>query len=351
MCVLHWGQECIACCAKKFKKGEHKMKTEAIWVTEPYHVEVREMEIPEEPLADEVQISTKACGICAWDSAMYQGVTGPGDPPYAIGHEAVGVITKVGSLVKDFKVGDKVAVCSATYNTQMAKVVNNKATGICHLPDELENWADAVYEPTNCVVNLLALGEIEPGDRVVLVGCGYMGALTIMGLVNGSQAGEIIVFEAREDRCELARELGADKVFGLNKEGGFEGYDELMAAGGADVVIDFTTGEAGFAFSQTCLKPTAGKLLIGSWHRQKLTIDATNWHLGGITIKNLSPMSNPHYTDIIPKTAELVKRGVYNPGRLVSHVVNYKSPDLNHIFEISISKQEDYMKGVVTFED
>ncbi|MDC7290588.1 alcohol dehydrogenase catalytic domain-containing protein [Blautia schinkii] len=327
------------------------MKTEAIWVTKPFHVEVQPLEVADEPLADEVQIETKACGICAWDSAMYQGITGPGDPPYAIGHEAVGIVTKVGSLVTDYKVGDKVAVCSATYNVQMAKVVNNKATGVCHLPDDLENWADAVYEPTCCVVNLLGLSEIEPGDRVAVVGCGYMGALTIMGLINGSEAGEIIVFETREDRRELARELGVKKVYGLKPDGEFEGFEELKADGGADVVIDFTTGEAGFAFAQKCLRPQAGKLIVGSWHRQNLTIDATNWHLGGITVKNLSPMSNPHYHDMIPRTATLVEKGVYQPGKLVSHVVNYKDAQLNHIFEISISKEENYMKGVVTFDD
>lgn len=327
------------------------MKTDAIWVTRPFHVEVRPLEIADEPLPDEVQVETKACGLCAWDSALYQGITGPGDPPYAIGHEAAGVVTKVGELVKDYKVGDKVAICSASYNEHMAKVVNNKASGICHLPDDLENWADAIYEPTCCVVNLLKLGDIEAGDRVVVVGCGYMGALTIMGLVNGSTAGEVIVFETREDRCQLARELGVEKVYGLKPDGEFDGYKELMESGGADVVIDFSTSEEGFAFAQKCLRPLAGKFLIGSWHRQKLTIDATAWHLGGISIKNLSPMSNLHYQDIIPRTAELIKKGVYDPGKLVTHVVNYKDPELNHIFEISISKEEGYMKGVITFDD
>ena len=327
------------------------METQAVWVTEKNHVEILPLEIATEPAPDEVQIDTRACGICAWDSAMYQGITGPGEPPYAIGHEAAGVITKVGSMVKDFKVGDKASVCSATYSVHMAKTVNNKASGLCRLPDDTEDWAAAVYEPTNCVVNLLALSEIEAGDRVVVVGCGYMGLLTLMGLVNGSQAGEVIAFEINEDRCEMARKIGVKEVHGMGADGVFEGYEDLMKRGGADVVIDFTTGEAGFQFAMSCLKAKAGKLIIGSWHRQKLTIDASVWHLGGITIKNLSPMSNPHYEDIIPRTGVLIEKGVYDPGMLVSHVMNYKDPELNHLFEISISKKENYMKGIVLFDD
>lgn len=323
------------------------MKTEAIWITKPFHAEVLPMEIADEPKPDEVQIETKVCGICAWDSAMYQGITGPGDPPYVIGHEAAGIITKVGSMVKDYKVGDKVAVCSATDCVQMAKVVNNKTSGICRLPDDLTDWKNAVYEPTCCVVNLLYLSGITPGDKVAIVGCGYMGALTLMGLVNGSCAGDIIVFETIKERQELARKIGAKKVYGSDGDG----LQKLLAEGGADIVIDFSSGQGGFEFAQKCLRPKSGKLVLGAWHRQDLTFSGTDWHMGGITIYNLSPQSNRHYEDMIPRTAALVERGVYMPGDLVTHAINYKDPNLNHIFETSISKKEGYMKGVILFDD
>ncbi|MEG0897893.1 MAG: alcohol dehydrogenase catalytic domain-containing protein [Ruthenibacterium sp.] len=327
------------------------MKCDAVWVVKPNEVEIRPVEVRDEPLADEVQIDVKVCGLCAWDSYLFQGISGPGDPPYPIGHEAAGVITKVGSLVTDFKVGDKVAVCSGTDSQEMAKVVNNKAAGVCRLPDTLTNWADAVYEPTCCVVNLLYKSDIQPGDRVVLVGCGYMGSLTLQGLVNGSCAGYISVFEKRPERRELAKKLGADFVFDPYSAEGKKHIEEIAAAGGADVVIDFGASETGYEVATAVLKDKPGKLVLGSWHRHEMKFDGTRWHMGGVTVYNLSPMSNAHYFDLVPRCATLIDKGVYNPGSLVSHVVHYKDAKLADIFEKSISKEDGYMKAVISFED
>jgi threonine dehydrogenase-like Zn-dependent dehydrogenase len=325
------------------------MKCDAVWVVEPNKIEIRPVEVHDEPRADEVQIDVKACGVCAWDSYLFQGISGPGDPPYPIGHEAAGIVTKVGSLVTDFKVGDRVSVCAGTDTQEMAKIVNNKAAGVCHLPDTLTNWADAIYEPTCCVVNLLYKADLQPGDRVVLVGAGYMGLLTLQGLLRGSCAGYVTVLEKRPERREMAKELGADYVFDPYSAEGKQHIEQLVAQGGADVVIDFAASESGYDIANTVMKDLPAKLVIGSWHRHDMTFDGTRWHMSGNIVYNLSPMSNAHYTDLVPRCATLIEKGVYNPGSLVTHVVNYKDPNLAEVFKKSISKEDGYMKAVITF--
>lgn len=57
------------------------MKCDALWVTQPNHLEIRPLEVRDEPLADEVQIAVKACGLCAWDSYLFQGISSPVPPP------------------------------------------------------------------------------------------------------------------------------------------------------------------------------------------------------------------------------------------------------------------------------
>lgn len=326
------------------------MKCDAIWVVEPNKIEIRPVEVHDEPYADEVQIDVKACGVCAWDSYLFRGISGPGDPPYPIGHEAAGIVTKVGSLVTDFKVGDKVAVCSGTDTQEMAKIVNNKAAGVCKLPDDLTDFSKGIYEPTCCVVNLLHKSDIQPGDRVVLVGAGYMGLLTLQGLVRGSCAGYVTVFEIRPERREMAKALGADFVFDPYSPEGKKHIVEIVAGGGADLVIDFAASESGYDVSTSVLKDKPGKFVIGSWHRHEMKFDGTRWHMGGVTVYNLSPMSNSHYFDLVPRTSILVDKGVYDPGSLVTHVVNYKDPKLAEVFEKSITKEDGYMKAVITFD-
>ena len=75
------------------------MKAQALWITAPEVMEIREEELPA-PKYDELQIQTKAVGICAWDSYLYRGMSAPGPLPYRLGHEGVGVVTAMGEGVK-----------------------------------------------------------------------------------------------------------------------------------------------------------------------------------------------------------------------------------------------------------
>lgn len=328
------------------------MKCDALWVVEPNHLEIRPLEVRDEPFPEEVQIDVKACGLCAWDSYLFQGISGPGPMPYTFGHEAVGVITKIGSRVEGFKVGDKVAVCnSGKESKQMAKVVNNAAGGITKLPDDTTDFARSVLEPANCVVNLLYKLQIAPGDHVVLVGAGYMGLLTLQGLMRGSAAGRVTVFEKRPERRELARALGPQCVLDPDSEEGKAKVEEIYGEGGADVVIEFSASDSGFALANQVIGHRGAKFAIGSWHRHNMTFDGTKWHMSGITVYNLSPMSNKHYLDISNRTGLLISQGVYDPAVLVSHIVNYRDPDIETVFRKSITKEDGYMKAVISFED
>ena len=130
-------------------------------------------------------------------------------------------------------------------------------------------------------------------------------------------------------------------------EEGQEAIRELKAKGGADVVIEFSASNSGFELANELIRYEAGKLTIGSWHRHEMTFDGTKWHLGGLTVYNLSPMSNRHYTDVMNQTKAMVDKGVYTPQDLVTHVADFR--DCQIIFEKSVSKEDGYMKGVITF--
>ena len=94
----------------------------------------------------------------------------------------------------------------------------------------------------------------------------------------------------------------------------------------------------------------AGKLTIGSFHRGDLTFNGTKWHLGGLYVYNLAPMSNAHYTDVIPRTWAMIQRGVFEPGALVTHTAQFDDLEaMQEMFQKSIDKTDGYIKGVVMF--
>jgi L-iditol 2-dehydrogenase len=57
---------------------------------------------------NDVLIQVKACGICGSDVHGYDGSTGRRIPPIIMGHEAAGVVIKVGPEVRTVAVGDRV---------------------------------------------------------------------------------------------------------------------------------------------------------------------------------------------------------------------------------------------------
>lgn len=324
------------------------MKVDGIWVVKEEKIEVRPVELAE-PKYNEIQIETKACGVCAWDSYLYRGMSAPGPIPYVIGHEGVGIVRQVGGGVTRFKVGDTV-FCSSGGNEMMVEVFNQREDCAAKIPDGVTDYAAWVIEPTVCVVNLLYKTGIEPGDEVAVVGAGYMGLLTLQGLMRGSCAGSVTVFEIRPDRLALAKQLNPTYALDPNSAEGQAHIEKIRAKGGADIVIDFAASDSGFELSKQLVRYNAGKLTLGSWHRHEMRFDGTDWHMSGVHVLNLSPMSNRHYTDMIPRTGALVERGVYTPGDLVSHTVHFRDVEaVNALFRKSIDKSDNYMKGVITF--
>ena len=320
------------------------MKCDALWVVGYKQIEVRPTEVPE-PRYDEVQIETKACGVCCWDGYQYQGVSGPGPYPYIIGHEAAGVIRKAGEGVTGWKPGDKVC-CASGSVIEMSQYFNISPKCLARIPDDTTDYASWVLEPACTVQNVLNWANIQAGDNVALVGAGYMGQLTLMGL-QAYPWGTLTVFEKQDVRLEMSRQYGATAYWNPETGEGKRAIQELIDNGGADHVIEFSASDDGFALAQRLVRHNQGRLTVGSWHRHEMKFDGTAWHMGGLIVNNVSPMTTFHYEDIIKRTAALVKRGIYTPGRLVTHAADYR--DCKDVFERAVDKKDGYIKGVITF--
>jgi threonine dehydrogenase-like Zn-dependent dehydrogenase len=321
------------------------MKSDALFIIGPKKMEIRSIDIPD-PAWDEVQMEVRACGVCAWDSYLYQVISNPKPVPYTFGHEGTGVVTKVGVGVKNFKEGDKVFAANAT-NDMMMKYTNQHFKSLAKIPDNTKNWLPWVAEPVVCVVSLLHMTHITPGDHVVLVGAGYMGLLTLQGL-RAEPWGKLTVFETNAAIRKIAQQYTPPgSVFDPYSAEGEAKIEEIRTGGGAEVIIELSAATAGFELANRMIKNKAGKLIIGSWHRHEITFNATPWHLNGLAILNLAPNANPHFEEMISPAAALINRGIYKPAELITHVVDYHEAD--GIFIKSIEKSDNYMKGVITF--
>lgn len=82
----------------------------AMVLTEPGRpLELREVPTPE-PGPGQVQLRVRACGVCRTDLHVFDGELPEPKLPLVLGHQIVGVVTKLGEGVDRFAVGDRVGV-------------------------------------------------------------------------------------------------------------------------------------------------------------------------------------------------------------------------------------------------
>ena len=208
-------------------------------VTSPQKVELRETPVPDCG-ADDVLVRVEACGLCTMEANLYRGTM----PvyPVAAGHEVSGRVERVGAraaaledspAVGDLVIADLLTRCGGCRSCRRgdSAVCESPQGGL--LPDgtitmgaglaeyvtvpAAQAWtvgdADPLHaamgEPLACVVHSLRRAGLRAGDRVTILGAGYMGRLHL-ALARHLQARSVSVVEPDPERREAARAAGAD---------------------------------------------------------------------------------------------------------------------------------------------
>jgi hypothetical protein len=110
---------CKAC----FADGRDAMK--ALLLSEYKKLSVVDMPVPDVGDGD-VLVRVRACGICGSDIHGYDGSTGRRIPPLVMGHEAAGVIERVGAGVRGF---ERATGCRSTRRCRAAPASSAGAGG------------------------------------------------------------------------------------------------------------------------------------------------------------------------------------------------------------------------------
>jgi len=196
-------------------------------------VRLEEMPVPRIG-AGEVLMRVEASGICGTDLLEWYRRH---KAPLVLGHEVAGVIVAVGEGVRKYKVGDRIAaahhvpcntchyclsghhtVCDTLRRTNFdpggfAEYVRlpciNVEQGIFPLSDEMSFEEATFVEPLACVLRGQRLAHLQPGQTVLVIGCGVAGLLHIQ-LARASGASGIVATDIVDHRLEAARKFGAD---------------------------------------------------------------------------------------------------------------------------------------------
>ena len=238
----------------------------ALLLTDPKQLEIADIPMPE--LTDDaVLVRVAACGICGSDAHGYDGSSGRRIPPLVMGHEAAGVVERVGTDVKRIRVGDRVTFdstvscgqCNYCHNGQINLCDYRQVLGVsCSdyrrngafaeyvavperivypLPDSLPLEHAALIEAVSVAVHAVAQSPLEPDDTVVVVGTGMIGLLIVQA-VRAAGCGEIIAIDMDDDRLALARQFSATHALNVNEVNVPEAVRELTGGVGAHVALE-----------------------------------------------------------------------------------------------------------------
>lgn len=321
-----------------------------------------------------------AVAICTSDvHTLWEGAIGDRHN-MILGHEACGEVVKVGSLVKDFKPGDRVLIPAITpdWNSLEAQAGYSMHSGGMLCGWKFSNFKDGVFSeffhvndadgnlallPSNidpvdaCMLSDMVptgfhgveLADVQFGDSVLVIGIGPVGLMSVAG-ASLRGASRIIAVGTRPLCVEAAKKYGATDFISYKNGPIDEQVMKLTVGKGVDKVViaggDCTT----FDPAIKCLKP-GGKIgnvnYLGSG--QYVNIPRVEWGVG-MGHKQINGGLMPGGRLRMEKLSSLVSSGRLNVHHLVTHVFD----GWDHLEEalfLMRDKPANLIKPVVRIED
>ncbi len=215
---------------------------------------------PEIPNPRWIKVKNKSCGICGTDihfifmemdpRCFPAGV--PGIARKYLGHEMVGEVIQAGSEVENVRPGDRVALridWPSCFQMEIDPPCDQCKKGnymLCEnlgkgqlpildtgggfspfmvmhktqpykIPDTIDDDDALLLEPTACAVHGVFKHKPERGDRVLVIGCGTIGLITIAVARVEQEDAKIFALARYPFQGEMAKRLGADEVLFENK--------------------------------------------------------------------------------------------------------------------------------------
>jgi L-iditol 2-dehydrogenase len=337
----------------------------ALLLSEYRRLELTDVAVPE-PQAGELLVRVAACGICGSDVHGYDGSSGRRIPPIIMGHEAAGVVARVGPGVGGFSEGDRVTFDSTVYCGECANCVRGDlnlcdrrevlgvscgdyrragafaefvavpARIVHRLPENLSFHEAALLEAVAVALHAVSLAMIEPDGTALVLGAGTIGLLLQQAL---RVAGCSRVFVADPDRTRLAlsQQLGATETISDNVVGRI---GQLTNGTGVDLVIEAVGKTESIATSIDCVRKGGTIVLVGN------ITPEVKIHLQKVVSRQLRLQGSCASAGEYPRAIELMSKGEIQVKPLITAVAPLAEGP--RWFERLYSREPNLMKVVLT---
>jgi threonine dehydrogenase-like Zn-dependent dehydrogenase len=295
--------------------------------------EFRDVPVPA-PGPKDVLVRVRASGICA--SELHDWEEGP-KTPYAPGHEVAGDVVAVGPEVRLFKPGDRV---TGLFHAGFADYACIGEDRVAPIPETIPTES-AYGEPLACLLSAARRTKVDLGDRVAVVGLGFMG-LMMMQLMRLKGAGAILGIDLRPEAARRGLEYGCDRTM-TPVEFALAGDDPALQK--FDVVVEATGTQDGLSLA-TSLTREHGVLSILGYHQGgPREIDMKLWNFRALEVLNAHERRPDYRMDCMRRGLALVAAGRLDLVNTTSH--RFPLERVGDAFEALASKPQGFIKAVV----
>jgi len=361
-------------------------------------VQLRDIPEPELPGRDWVKIKPLLAGLCGTDMGViccHESLTLQpfASYPFVLGHEVCGEITEAGRDVEGFIVGDRVTVmpmlgciprgidppcryCMSGRSQLCENFTEGKLspgtivgttsgvpgfiseTGIAHVsqlhrvPDGVSDEAACLTDPFSTGLHMAIQNPVEPGETLMVIGCGVMGLSTIAALKALHPEARIVAVEIDPFHSQVARDFGAQEVISppLDKKfyravadlTGAKLFTPLLAkpllVGGVDRVFDTVGSTETINTSLRILRSAGWFNLLGIGEPKR--IDWTPVWFKELTLKGVYGYQEEEFAGTVEHNFDLALRlheeGKADLAPLVTH--KFKLDNWQAALEVALNK-------------
>ncbi len=256
----------------------------------PGDLRIEDVNKPKITNKNDVLINIKAAGICGSDLDRVLH-TGTYKFPTIPGHEFCGIIEAKGDHVKGLKIGDKVVVApmlpcmkcescargnygqcedydfiGSRRDGAFAEYVVAPEVNVLKMPSNVSFEEGAVVEPAAVTLHGMRKVKINPGETVVVLGCGPIGQIAVQ-FAKIMGATKVIAVDIVDEKLSEVTKLGADITINSMKEDAVEAIKNVTDGKGADVTIETAGSNITQEQSLRATKNLGRILLLGTAHK------------------------------------------------------------------------------------
>ena len=284
---------------------------------------------------DDALVRVHYCGICGSDivnfkDKLYQ-------VPLIMGHELIGEVVELGENLTDFIIGDKVVGVNVKLDVTskqllglgvfidggFAEYVKIPKQFLFHAPKSTPLKEGSLVESFSVAVRAVKKSRMEENQKVVILGGGSIGMVTLMTILVLKKPEYIVVIEPHEFLRNKALNLGATAVFPPSKA---QLRKFFRKNGSPNYVFECAGNEKSFNMAMDIVN-RGGSIILEGLSKGKLIIPLLLILSKEVNIQGVLS----HDREDILDAVKLLDSGKIDSSKFISKIITLK--DIQETFE------------------